>query len=133
MFSTLLPKQVAFNRILLFILALNFLSRLILVLKPLPYLDGIMIPDDAYLSLHIARSIGDGNGPWYDDVYTNGFQPLYVFLMAPVFALSDDQVEGPVKIALLLLSLFDTAALAVLMLWIKKMTSSLVAGIASLV
>ncbi|HEY3402397.1 MAG TPA: hypothetical protein VGK59_03360 [Ohtaekwangia sp.] len=126
-------NQIPFSRILFIIISINFLSRFILVLRPLPYLDGIMIPDDAYLSLHLARSIGDGNGPWYDDVYTNGFQPLYVFLMAPVFALSNDQVEGPVKIALLLLSLFDTAALAVLMLWIKKMTSSVVAGIASLI
>ncbi|HEY3402398.1 MAG TPA: hypothetical protein VGK59_03365 [Ohtaekwangia sp.] len=132
MFSTLLPKQVAFNRILLLIIALNFLSRLVLVLKPLPYLDGKTVPDDAYLSLHIARSIGNGQGPWYDDVYTNGFQPLYVFLMAPVYALSDDQVEAPVTIALLLLSIFDTATLAVLLLWIRKMTSTSIAVLTSI-
>lgn len=119
-----LPAWITYRKIFLFILILNLFTRVTLTLRPLPYLDGKLLPDDAYYSLKIARNIGNGHGPLYTDSYTNGFQPLYVFLMAPAFMLLEDQLETPVKVSLLLLALFDTATLAVLLLWIKSLTGS---------
>jgi hypothetical protein len=125
-------SKTTFRYILILMTVVCLTSRLVVVNRPLSFLDGITLPDDTYLSLHIARSIAEGKGPLYDDNYTNGFQPLYVFLMAPVYFFSEDQVESPVKIALVLLALFDSATLIVLMLFIRKLTNTLVAAITAL-
>lgn len=121
-----LPAWLTYRRIFVFILALNLVTRLILLSRPLPYLDGKLMPDDTYLSLQVAKNIANGNGPLYSDNYTNGYQPLYVFLMVPVFALSSEQIETPIKIALLMLSFFDTATLAVLLIWIYSLTRDII-------
>ena len=113
-----------FRKIILVILILNILSRAYLVSRPLPYLDSLIIPDDAYISLHIAKNIGTGKGPLYGHDFTNGFQPLYVFIMAPVFTLFPDETTIPVKIALVILTLFDTATLCVLLAFVYSITQS---------
>lgn len=95
------------------LLALNFALRLFVALRPLGTIDGLTIPDDAYLSLTLARNIARGLGPMYGLEHTNGFQPLYVFLMAPVFLFQGDLVT-PVRIALILLAAFDTLTLLLL-------------------
>jgi hypothetical protein len=89
----------------------NFALRVALQIRPLEFLDDLAIPDDAYLSLTIARNIARGLGPLYGLEPTNGFQPLYVFFMAPVFAWFPHDPSLPIRVALLLLALFDTAAL----------------------
>lgn len=42
-------------------------ARIALALRPPKFLDGLTIPDDAYLSLTIARNLGRGLGPLYGD------------------------------------------------------------------
>jgi hypothetical protein len=79
--------------------------------RPIGFLDDLAIPDDAYLSLTIARNIARGLGPLYGLAPTNGFQPLYVFLMVPVYSLLPGDPGMPIHAALVLLALFDTAAL----------------------
>jgi hypothetical protein len=81
------PSRGRAGRLLLAaLLAANLAIRLAVVVRPLEFLDDLAIPDDAYLSLTLARNIARGHGPLYGLAPTNGFQPLYVFLMAPVFA-----------------------------------------------
>ena len=92
------------------LLATSLAVRLCVALRPLAYIDGLTIPDDAYLSLTIARNIGHGLGPRYGGGFTNGFQPLYVFLVAPLFAWLHDAAT-PVHLALVLLALCDTLTL----------------------
>ncbi len=75
------------NRIVAGLLTLNTFVRSVVALRPIEYLDGLVIPDDAYLSLTTARNIARGLGPLYSLEHTNGFQPLYVFLMVPRFRL----------------------------------------------
>src|SRR5262245_29670872 len=100
---------------LLGLVLLNLAIRLFLALGPLQRLDGTTVPDDAYLSLTIARNIAEGWGPLYGDAATSGFQPLYVLLMAPVYlAIPNDPVR-PVQIALCILSVFDTLTLWLLL------------------
>jgi hypothetical protein len=95
-------------------------------LRPLQYLDGLTIPDDAYLSLTIARNIAKGLGPWYGAGLTNGFQPLYVFMMAPVYFLFDDPAKA-VHVALIRLTIFDTLTLFVLLRMVAAKSRSLAA------
>jgi hypothetical protein len=89
----------------------NFALRVALQIRPLEFIDDLAIPDDAYLSLTIARNIARGLGPLYGLAPTNGFQPLYVFLMAPVYALVPHDPGLPIRVALVMLALFDTAGL----------------------
>ena len=61
------------------------LLRLALVLRDPIAIDRLFMPDDAYYTLTIARSIGRGHGPSMDGVHlTNGFQPLLAFLLVPM-------------------------------------------------
>jgi hypothetical protein len=102
------------------LLAVNFIVRAIVATRSLQYIDGLTIPDDAYICLTLARNIANGLGPWYGIDYTNGFQPLYVFLIAPVFWLFPNNHILPVHSALFLLILFDTATLYLLYNLVKR-------------
>lgn len=65
--------------------------RLALVARPLVVLDRLFVPDDAYYTLAIARSIARGLGPSADGVHlTSGFQPFIAFLLVPIFRASGD-------------------------------------------
>lgn len=103
--------------ILVVLLAAGALLRLAAWSRPLAALDSFTMPDDAYLSLEIAKNIGQGRGPLHGPGHTNGFQPLYVFLAAPFYAfVSADQVQdlafldAAVKRAMLIPLLFDLVA-----------------------
>ena len=109
---------------LVVLLALNFAIRSYVALRPLANIDGLTIPDDAYLSLTVSRNIAGGHGPQYGGQYTNGFQPLYVFLMVAVFkAIPHDDVV-PVHLALLLMSVFDTLTLLLLFRFVRRLSRS---------
>jgi hypothetical protein len=71
--------------------------------------------DDAYLSLSVARNLAWGRGMTSDGTHpTNGFQPLYVFAMVPVYLLVPrDELILPVHIAGTLLAVAGTAAAGV--------------------
>jgi len=127
MISSLLGKLVEQKRenvTVWALLAVNFCIRCIVAARPLEYLDGLTIPDDAYLSLTIARNIAKGLGPLYGFEYTNGFQPLYVFLMVPTFMLVPDDLFIPVRVALYLLILFDTLTLYLLYRYTAALSKS---------
>jgi hypothetical protein len=70
--------------------------------------------DDAYYSLTIAANIAGGHGITYGGFATNGFQPLYTFLMTPVYALFGANRMLCLKIALLIGACFSAASLAML-------------------
>ncbi|MFP4368356.1 MAG: hypothetical protein ACLFR2_02140 [Candidatus Kapaibacterium sp.] len=111
------------REIILFIV-LNFIIRIVFWALPAELTDGNYIPDDTYLSLAIAENIASGKGPLYTDSYTNGFQPLYVFLTAPVYFFTTDKVTA-LKIAQLMLIFFDCASLLIILLLLKKNTTSI--------
>src|SRR5512138_3415968 len=97
------------------VVLVDLLARCLYVARPLAYVDNLTLPDDAYLSLTIARNLARGLGPLYGTAYTNGYQPLYVFVMAPVYLVWPTEPFVPVKIALFVLTLFDVATL--ILLW----------------
>jgi len=110
------------------LLFLNIALRLIVAWRPLQYIDGLAIPDDAYISLHLSRNIAAGLGPSYAGEYTNGYQPLYVFLMVPVFAVLQNDLISPIRISLTLACLVDTLTLWLILRLLRYWTSSLLAA-----
>lgn len=107
------------------LLVVNVLVRSLVAARPIEYLDGLTIPDDAYLSLTIARNIARGLGPLYGSEYTNGFQPLYVFLMVPAFWLFPSDYFAPIRASFVLLIAFDTLTLYLLYRFIQKVSASI--------
>lgn len=71
--------------------------------------------DDAYYTLTIARNIAAGDGITYGGVPTNGFQPLFALVMAPLMALFGDRPETALRLAKLFLALCSTGLLLVLL------------------
>jgi len=122
------PRRAGLRRperlLLAALLVANFALRFAVLIRPIAFLDDLAIPDDAYLSLTLARNIAHGLGPRCGLTLTNGFQPLYVFLMAPVFALVPNDPETPIHVALALLSLFDTAALFLLFRLVARLSAA---------
>jgi hypothetical protein len=65
--------------------------RLLFLVRPVNAVDRWFVPDDAWYTLSVARSLARGLGPSVDGVrLTNGFQPLVAFLVTPVFWVSRD-------------------------------------------
>jgi len=106
------------------LLLVDLAARMGVLVRPLKYVDGLTLPDDAYLSLEIARNIAHGHGPWYGLAYTNGYQPLYVFLMVPFYWIWPTNPVPPVHAALALLTVFDLITLWILVRWILRLTDS---------
>ena len=88
--------------------------------------DEWFLVDDSWYCLNIARNIAHGAGWTHDGVHrTNGFQPLFVFAMVPVYAATDaaDRTT-PVYVALVLLSLFHLGAAAWLGVFVRRLTDA---------
>ncbi|MER3522987.1 MAG: hypothetical protein C4326_02695 [Ignavibacteria bacterium] len=122
----LLPRILRTHRetaILFLLLLTNTALRLVAALQPLEAVDQRTLTDDTYLALTIARNIARGLGPLYGNAFTNGFQPLSVFLIAPAFVLFPNDHFAPLRAALLLLTLFDTLALFVLHRFVRRLSS----------
>jgi hypothetical protein len=68
-----------------------------------------LITDDAYYYFTIARHIVHGLGPTFDGIApTNGFHPLWLLLLLPLFATAPDSMWIPIRIALSVNVLLDT-------------------------
>jgi 4-amino-4-deoxy-L-arabinose transferase-like glycosyltransferase len=88
--------------------------------------------DDSFYAFQIARNIAHGLGPTFDGVHlTNGFQPLYVMLLVPVFALAGDSPSLPVHIALIMSAFLTLATALMLYRLIVRHASPLAAGVAT--
>lgn len=61
--------------------------------------------DDAYYYFSIARNLASGNGITYTDEWTNGFQPLWLFLITPFFYIFHSALL-PVKLSVFFSCIF---------------------------
>lgn len=65
--------------------------------------------DDSFYAFQVARNIAAGHGMSFDGLHsTTGFQPLYVFMLVPVFLISGGDPVLPIYIALSLLAVCTT-------------------------
>ncbi|MCX6339921.1 MAG: glycosyltransferase family 39 protein [Candidatus Aureabacteria bacterium] len=86
-------------------------ARLLFSLMPVSTLIGKFVSDDAYYYFVIARNVARGYGASFDGTsLTNGFHPLLVALLAPLFRFVDGNPDLPVHCALVMLSIFDCLA-----------------------
>lgn len=82
--------------------------RAVFIYKDIEFLTDFWLFEDAFYSLNIAKNIADGSGWTFDGVVpTNGFQPLYVFFMVPVYAVFEDDIITPIYVALTFLAVFN--------------------------
>lgn len=70
--------------------------------------------DDGYYTLTIARNIGQNMGITYGGFPTNGFQPLYGFLIAPLMTVGGGHPDLMIKLALLLMAVCSAGLMIVL-------------------
>jgi hypothetical protein len=108
-----------FDRPVVALIILVLCAALAIVTRPLNAFFNEPLLDDGYYVLTIARRIGLGQGVTYDGTtLTNGFQPLWVFLCALLFWLSDGERLSGVRCVLVVhwllyaLGALLTAALA---------------------
>jgi hypothetical protein len=88
--------------------------------------------DDSFYAFQIARSIASGNGPTFDGTtLTNGFQPLYVLLLVPLYWISGGDSILPVHLALALMAILSVATAFVLYLILRRYVEHAVAVTAS--
>lgn len=97
--------------LLLLLSVLLLVFKFLLFNKVLIDLNTYILPDDSFYSLLIAKNIALGKGFLYGDNFTNGFQPLFVFLMVPVYFFLTPDIITPIYISLIILMVFSFASL----------------------
>ncbi|HXV14511.1 MAG TPA: glycosyltransferase family 39 protein [Candidatus Krumholzibacteria bacterium] len=66
--------------------------------------------DDSFYAFQIARNIAHGLGATFDGIHaTNGFQPLYVAALVPLYWIAGDNPTLPIHLALVLSALLTVA------------------------
>lgn len=106
-------RSLTFRQQLALVTALGCAIRVALLNRPLAVLDRLYVPDDAYYALAIARSLARGEGPSASaEILTNGFQPLFVFLATPLFALFEPSPDAGLRLGLALSGAFGALNVA---------------------
>jgi 4-amino-4-deoxy-L-arabinose transferase-like glycosyltransferase len=89
-----------------------------------------LIEDDSFYSLNIAKNIAAGEGIGFTQgIPTNGFQPLYVFMMVLVFAIFENDIYTPIHVALTILSIFSVMTCYVLFKIVKRIIHNDIAAL----
>ncbi len=91
-----------------------------------------LLIDDAYYTLTIARNIATGQGITYGGFPTNGFQPLYAFVIAPLLGLFPGYPDLCLRLALLLMTICSAALLVVIYRLTERLAGPHAAAIAGL-
>lgn len=88
--------------------------------------------DDSFYAFQIARNIAHGAGATFDGIHaTNGFQPLYVAVLVPLFWIARDNATLPIHLALVLSALFTVATAFILHRLVARRASETAATIAA--
>jgi hypothetical protein len=86
--------------------AVTLVATAIMCAAPAATLARVLPVEDGYYTLSVARQIGIGGGITIDGhTATNGFQPLWAFLVAPLAALTGGDRYGTLRLALILATL----------------------------
>jgi len=123
------------SRAIFFVVSLGALARIVFFGHGLLVLDAEFVPDDAYYTLAIARSIASGAGPSADGVVlTNGFQPLLALLEAPAFLFWNlhENLFGPLAWALSIGIAADIGVIVLLFYFTERIFSPWPAFLAAL-
>jgi len=118
---------------LVFFLISSIIILIIILCQPIYVIDGILV-DDSYYYFEIARNFSSGKGIVFNNgIPTNGFHPLYLLLITPIYAIFGSNVILSVYLSVLILFLFNVGT-GFLLFHIGKIAYNLKAGmIASLI
>ncbi len=116
------------NWLPLIVVGMGFCASLALALAPLNFLLLNTIPDDSFYYFQIARNIVHGLGSTFDGInLTNGYHPLWMLLLLPIFAYFSSPVVmdvAPIHAALSLSAVFNAGIGLVLFVIISRYTSN---------
>ncbi|HEU4929088.1 MAG TPA: glycosyltransferase family 39 protein, partial [Candidatus Krumholzibacteria bacterium] len=71
--------------------------------------------DDSFYAFQIARNIAHGEGATFDGIHaTNGFQPLYVGVLVPLYWIAGNSPTLPIHLALVISALLTVATAFIL-------------------
>ena len=105
--KSMLPERI--RKQLLTITLIGGAVRLLLLLLPKSFLVTYRLPDDAMYYFTIARNLVSDSGISFDGVEpTNGFHPLWLFVITPIYWITGGEWDS-VYVILALQSLLDTA------------------------
>jgi 4-amino-4-deoxy-L-arabinose transferase-like glycosyltransferase len=108
-----LPVPEALQRLVpfipLFLLVIGLGVRLLVVLQPMRLQIERTLPDDAFYYYTTAQNILAGRGPSMDGLNpSNGWHPLWMILLLPIFAVPFSDPDIPVRLALILSAALDS-------------------------
>jgi len=87
--------------------------------------------DDAFYYFRIARNIATGHNVTFDgETLTNGFHPLWMALLTPLYLISDDR-DLPIHLALTLASLFSAGTAFLVFSTVRTLTGNSWASLAA--
>lgn len=110
-------------RYLFVLLLLGFAWRAFFMFRDPAWLTNFWLFEDFGYSLKIAKNIASGLGETFDGIVpTNGYQPLYVWLMAPVFLVFKNSLIWPVYVAVTLLAIANVATGAFIFMILRRLT-----------
>jgi 4-amino-4-deoxy-L-arabinose transferase-like glycosyltransferase len=119
------------KRIIILILVIALLLRLSIAWQPVSVLVQKVLVDDSLYGYAVAKNIAIGNGLTYNGIDpTNGFQPLWIFMISPVFLLTDD-LNLAINIIYTLLAIIDVLNIFLIYLLARKIFNERVGLIAS--
>ncbi|NQU07695.1 MAG: glycosyltransferase family 39 protein [Candidatus Abyssubacteria bacterium] len=88
------------------------------------------LSDDAFYYFQIARNAASGNGVSFDGVEpANGFHPLWLLLLLPVYFLFGDGLTAPLHVSLVIEALLDVGAGLLIYSLVRSLTRNYLAGI----
>jgi len=92
---------------LIILIIFSLMIKLFILLQPFSIIDGYL-SDDAYYYFVIVRNLIEGHGIIFNEnVPTNGFHPLYIFILIPIFASFIIDPILPIYIVLFILILLN--------------------------
>jgi hypothetical protein len=90
------------------LIALSLVIRLFFATHDIDTLVKRCLADDAFYGFSIAKNIAGGLGSTFDGVTrTNGFPPLPMLILIPIFASFRQSLAAPVQASLIVMSIFD--------------------------
>ncbi len=88
--------------------------------------------DDAYYYFKVAQNIAEGRGSTFDGInLTNGYHPLWMLICIPIFALAKFNLILPLRVLLVVMSVFQAASAVLIYRLVKKHLSSVIAILAA--
>jgi 4-amino-4-deoxy-L-arabinose transferase-like glycosyltransferase len=129
-----MPKQPQ-AAIIVCLLLLAFFFHLAVAWQDFPTLarNGFLY-DDSFYAFKIAQNMAAGQGMTFDGIHsTNGFQPLYVLLLVPIFFFFGETLSLPIYFALTLLAIFSLLTTLLIYLICRRYVGRTASFIAALI